>query len=54
MSPKALELLYAVFGPQSNTQFPAGVAAEVMEIRKFVETQVAVLKAAQKVENRED
>lgn len=52
LSPRALELVYAVFGPQSNTAFPAGVAPEVLEIRRACEQEAQVLKAAQQVEQQ--
>lgn len=50
LSPRALELLWVVFGPQSNTNFPGGVAGEIVEIRQFVQTQGQAQKASAQVE----
>lgn len=36
LSQRALNLLDQLFNEQSNMQLPAGVAAEIVEIRQFI------------------
>lgn len=56
LSNQALQLLVAVFGEQSNTSFPAGVARQVIEIADYAKQQLAPkppLKLVPKQENSE-
>lgn len=39
LSIKALKLIKLIFGKESNLQFPAAVAEEIIEIRKWAEKQ---------------
>lgn len=43
LSPKAIDLLLAMFNPQSNINLPAGVAWEVVEIHQFAQAMKAAL-----------
>ena len=40
LSKKALTLINLVFGTESNIQFPAATANEIVEIREWVEKEV--------------
>ena len=40
LSEKALQLLNQLFGEASNLQLPVGLAAEIIEIRLWAQTQL--------------
>ena len=39
LSKKALEIIKAVFSENSNVNLPAGLAEQILEIRKWVEEE---------------
>ena len=41
LSKRALELIVAMVGPQSNLQLPAGVARAVVEIEDWAKAELA-------------
>lgn len=43
LSPKALELLSQLFNEKSNLQLPVATAAEVVEIREWLQEQTQQL-----------
>lgn len=40
MSKKSLEVINALFGEESQLQFPVGLAENIIEIRKWVKEQL--------------
>lgn len=40
LSPQAIELLWALFGPKSTAQMPVSAAPVILELQQWIQAQV--------------